>query len=151
MLLEDITWARIRATVNTFRVAVLATIAFLALLMVIVALVAAVFDVSDRGLGVIGIVLTALTGLVGTVVVYLKIDGVEVKADQAAVRADKAAAVSEAVHHDIRNDVLKNKVRQALTEERHMLQNRAAAELMRAQLEERGVPMDPPKPPESES
>lgn len=137
MVLTHTPWARFRTTVNSFRVAVLGTIAFLAFLMVVVALVAAIFDVSDRGLGVIGIVLTALTSLVGSVIVYLKIDGVEAKADDAAVKAAAAAKIGAEVHHDIRNDVLKDKVRQAIAEERHMVQNRETADKLGTGLEGR--------------
>ncbi len=154
-----ITWQqRTHTLMNNFRVAVLATIAFLALLMVIVALVAAVYDVSDRGLGVIGIVLTALTSLVGSVIVYLKIDSVEVKADEAAVKAATAARKSEEIHHDILNGPMRRNLKQAVLEieedpaiqerriervakgvqkDRHDLRNREAGPDARAQMEER--------------
>ncbi len=140
---------RTRTFMQNFRVAVLGTIAFLALLMVVVALAAAMFDVSDRGMSVITTVLAVLPTLVTSLLVYLKVETVEskvdtasVKADTAAVKADQAARTSADLHHDIKNDVFKDVVRRALAEERHMLQNRETAATIRAQLIERGVPME---------
>lgn len=137
-------YARARDIVNGFRIAVLATIAFLALLMVAVAISAAIWDVSERAMTVISVAMTALTGLAGTVVVYLKVDSIEAKTDHAArrasVAADRAAIVEKKVEHVqefVANGGLRDNVRRALTEERHMLQNRETAESLKQQLEER--------------
>lgn len=137
---------RLRVTVNGFRVAVLVTIAFLALLMVSVALTASIYDVSDKGMTVIGIVLAALPTLITSLLVYLKIDNVEVKADHAARRATVAAKRAEvveskvdAVHHDVLNGGLRDNVKRAISEDRHDLRQRETAERMREQLRERGI------------
>jgi hypothetical protein len=138
--------ARIRDTVNTFRVAVLATIAFLAFLMVVVALVAAVYDVSDRAMAIIGVVLAALPTLVTSLIVYLKVDNVEVKADTAARRAQIAARRAEIVEGKVdtvqsfvENGGLRDNVKRAISEDRHALRNREANDKLRKQLEERAA------------
>lgn len=139
-------YVRTRDTVNSFRVAVLATIAFLALLVAVVGVSAAIFDVSDRGMTVISVVITGLLSLLPTVIVYLKVDGLDAKADDAKteaaaarVEARRAAQIGAETLHDLRNDAVKDKVKQAISEDRHMLRNRESRELLQSQLEDRAA------------
>ena len=137
-------WEGLRTTMNNFRVAVLLTIAFLALLMVTVALAAVIFEVSDKGMAVVGIVLAALPTLITSLLVYLKIDDVSSKADAAARRsaaaAIRAASVEQKVqdvHHDLLNGGLRENVKRAISEDRHALKSREAAQQAREQMEAR--------------
>lgn len=109
-------WPRLQTLVNSFRVAVLGTIAFLAFLMVLVALVAATADVSDRGMAVVTTVLAVLPTLVTSLLVYLKVEGIEAKTDQAAVKAAEAAKKAEEIHHDVLNGPMRANVRAAIAE-----------------------------------
>ena len=132
----------------TTRNAVVATIALTVLLSFGVSL-AAMFagDINDRAYDIAKNVLLAYGGITAGLLVWMRLDTLSGKADEAAVhaavaanKADAAAEVSREIKHDIHNDVLKNKVRQAIAEERHMLANRGAAKPMREQLEARGMP-----------
>lgn len=117
MLSTPLPWrAGAPTSMNNFRVAVLATIAFLALLMVVVALVAAVADISDRGMSVVTTVLAVLPTLVTSLLVYLKVEGIEAKTDEAAVRAAQAAKKAEEIHHDVLNGPMRRNVKAAIRE-----------------------------------
>lgn len=143
---------------DSFRGAVLGTIAFVAFLLVVLAAIVVVFDASEKAMAVIGIVVTGLFGLIGNVIVYLKIDGVESKADTAAVKAEEAAKRTEAIHHDVLNGPMRENVKRAYQEleadpaiqarrienvakgvskDRHDLKNREAVEQGYEQMAER--------------
>jgi hypothetical protein len=149
MLLEDTAWARIRDTVNSFRVAVLATIAFLAALMVIVACVVAIFDVSDKAMNVVSIVLTALPTMVTALIVYLKIEGVGEEVKSGNVQAASAAAIAasaaraavkkgQEIHDDLLNGPMKEAIKRAIQE----TEDDPAIQALRIELAAKGVSKD---------
>lgn len=133
----------------TTRTAALVTIGLLAVLLAVVAL-AALFagDISERTGGIISSVLGTFATVLAGLLLFLRVETVNTKADDAAthaaIAAEKAAAVEskvEQVHHDVLNGGLRENVKRAISEDRHALRNRKAAERMREQLErERGMP-----------
>lgn len=125
-------------------------------LMVAVAF-AAIFggDISERAGGILTTVLGALTTTLTGLFLLLKVDAVSHKADDArdtasdarneaqlaARAATRAVARTEEVHHDLLNGGLRQNVKKAISEDRHELRSKKAAERMRGQLErERGMP-----------
>ena len=138
-------WTRMRETVNNFRVAVLLTIGFLAFLMAAVAIAAVVFDVNDRGMAIIGVVLAALPTLVTSLIVYLKVDNVEVKADVAARRATAAARRAEVVEGKIdtvQYFVENGGLRQNVVKAIHEAESTPEIQEQRVELTARGVQAD---------
>jgi hypothetical protein len=138
-------WTRMRETVNNFRVAVLLTIGFLAFLMAAVAIAAVVFDVNDRGMAIIGVVLAALPTLVTSLIVYLKVDNVEVKADVAARRATVAARRAEVVEGKIdtvQEFVVNGGLRSNVVAAIHEAESTPEIQEQRVELTARGVQAD---------
>lgn len=146
----------------TTRSAALITIALLAVLLAFVAL-AALFspDISERAGGIVSTVLGSFATVLAGLLLFLRVETLNSKADDARTHAAAAAKVGEEIRHDIHNDVLTSKIRQAIREieedpdiherridriaegvqkDRHNLKNRKAAERMRGQLESRGMP-----------
>jgi hypothetical protein len=136
----------------TTRSAALLTIGLLAVLLAAVAL-AALFagDISERTGSIISSVLGTFATVLAGLLLFLRVETVNTKADDAATHAalaaEKAAAVEQKVanvHHDMLNGGMRENVKRAISEDRHALRNRKAAERMRAQLErERGMPKRP--------
>lgn len=146
----------------TTRSAALITIALLAVLLALVAL-AALFspDISERAGGIVSTVLGSFATVLAGLLLFLRVETLNTKADDAKSHAAAAAEVGREIKHDIHNDVLKNKVRQAMEEfeedpiiharrielaalgvqkDRPDLKNREAGRNMRDQLEARGMP-----------
>lgn len=133
----------------TTRSAALITIGLLAVLLAFVAL-AALFagDISERAGGIVSSVLGSFATVLAGLLLFLRVETINTKADDAASHAARAAEKAtvveqkiDTVHEEILNGPMRANVRQAIQEDRHDLKNRRAAERMRAQLErERGMP-----------
>lgn len=143
-------WRGIPDTMTT-RSAALLTIALLAVLLAVVAL-AALFagDISERAGGIVTSVLGSFATVLAGLLLFLRVETVNSKVDEAAelaaIAAQKAAEVEnkvERVHSDVLNGPLRENVKQAISEDRHALRNRKAAERLRSQLTDRGVIKDP--------
>lgn len=116
---------------GTSRTVVLLAITLLACLEVVVAL-AAIFggDITERAGGILTTVLGSIGTVLAGLLLLLRVESVkeqvesgnakaEVAADAAAVAARNAATAARtatAIHHDIRNDVLKDRVVEAIKE-----------------------------------
>jgi hypothetical protein len=142
-------WRGIPDTMTT-RSAALITIGLIASLMVAVAL-AALFagDISERTGGIVTSVLGSLATVLAGLLLFLRVETVNSKVDEAAERAAVAAEKAEAVeskveqvHQDVLNGPMRENVKQAISEDRHALRNRKAAERLRNQLVERGAIKD---------
>ena len=139
------------ADTMTTRSAVILTIGLIASLMVAVA-IAAMFagDISERSGGIVTSVLGSLATVLAGLLLFLRVETINSKVDdaseKAAVAAQKAADVEEKVeqvHHDVLNGPMRENVKKAISEDRHALRNRKAAERLRSQLVERGaIPKD---------
>lgn len=133
----------------TTRSAALITIGLIAVLMAFVAL-SALFtgDISERAGAIVTTVLGSFATVLAGLLLFLRVETVNTKVDdaaeKAAIAAEKAARVEtkvEAVHHDVLNGGLRENVKRAISEDRHDLRNREAAEQVREQLQrERGMP-----------
>jgi hypothetical protein len=117
-------------------------------LMVAVAF-AAIFggDLSERAGGILTTVLGYLGGAIAGLFLLMKVDVAAGKADDARTEAQQAARAAaravkktEEVHHDLLNGGLRENVKKAISEDRHALRSRKAAERMRPQAEARGMP-----------
>jgi hypothetical protein len=144
-------WRGIPDTMTT-RGAVILTIGLLAVLLAVVAL-AALFagDISERAGAIVSTVLSSFATVLAGLLLFLRVETVNSKVDdvaeRAAVAARKAADVEtkvEQVHHDVLNGPMRENVKQAISEDRHALRNRKAAERLRNQLIERGAIKDKP-------
>jgi hypothetical protein len=111
----------------TIRGAAIATIALTILLSTVIAL-AAMFagDVNERSIDIVKTVLLSFGGLLTGLLIFLRLETLSGKADSAAshaaAAAQKAAVVEtkvDTVVHDIRNDVLRRKVFDAIKEAEH--------------------------------
>lgn len=116
----------------TTRSAALITIALLAVLLALVAL-AALFsgDISERASAIVTTVLSSFATVLAGLLLFLRVETVNSKVDEAAERAalaaQKAAVVEtkvEKVHHDILNGGLRENVKKAISEDRHAQRNR---------------------------
>lgn len=141
----------------TTRSATLITIALLAMLLAFVAL-AALFagDISERAGGIVTSVLGSFATVLAGLLLFLRVETINTKVDDAAshasVAAQKAAVVEEkvdSVHHDMLNGGLRQNVKKAISEDRHEKANREARQPIREQLEARGMP--PRNPPADEA
>lgn len=128
----------------TTRSAVIVTIGLIAALMVAVAL-AAMFagDISERTGGIVTSVLGSLATVLAGLLLFLRVETVNNKVDDAAERAaiaaQKAAAVEhkvEQVHHDVLNGPMRENVKKAISEDRHAQRNRDTVTINRDALDE---------------
>lgn len=110
----------------TTRSAALITIGLLAVLLAVVAL-AALFagDISERTGAIVSSVLGSFATVLAGLLLFLRVETLSTKADDAAENAaqaaEKAARVEtkvDAVHHDVLNGGLRQNVKKALREER---------------------------------
>ena len=132
----------------TTRSATLITIALLSGLLAFVAL-AALFagDISERAGTIVTTVLGSFATVLAGLLLFLRVETINTKVDDAAnhasaaaEKADRAAKMTETVHQDMLNGGLRENVKKAISEDRHYLRNRMAAEYAREQLEARGQP-----------
>jgi hypothetical protein len=129
----------------TTRSAVIVTIGIIASLMVAMA-VAAMYagDITERQGSIVTSVLGSLATVLAGLLLFLRVETVNGKvddaADKAAIAAQKAAAADlkiERVHHDMLNGGLRENVKKAISEDRHDKANREAGPDARAQMEDR--------------
>ena len=132
----------------TTRSATLITIAMLSFLLAFVAM-AALFagDISERAGTIVTTVLGSFATVLAGLLLFLRVETINTKVDDAAnhasvaaEKADRAAKITESVHHDMLNGGLRDNIKKAISEDRHDLRNRKAAEYAREQLEARGMP-----------
>ncbi len=135
----------------TTRSATLVTIAVLTVLMAVVAM-AALFagDISERQGGIVSSVLGTFATVLAGLLLFLRVETVNNKVDDAATAAVAAAQKADAVdqkiaqvHHDVLNGPLRENVKKAISEDRHARKNREAAELGWQGLEQRGIRRPP--------
>ncbi len=133
----------------TIRGAAIATIALCVALSTVIAL-AGIFasDINERAHDIVTSVLLGFGAITAGLLVFLRLETLSSKADEAAIKAALAAEKAslaevkiDAAHHDLLNGGMRENMKKALSEDRHELKNRRAAERMRVQLErERGMP-----------
>lgn len=137
----------------TSRTAVIATIALVVVLMAMVAL-AAMFagEIPERSGAIVTTVLGTFATVLAGLLLFLRLDTINTKADVAAEKADTAAAAStvaaqksavieqkvDSVRHDIHNDVLRQKVFAAILE----AENDPKIRALRAENAAKGVSLD---------
>lgn len=138
----------------TTRSAVIVTIGVIAALMVSVALASLVAsDISERAGSIITSVLGSLATVLAGLLLFLRVETVNNKVDDAASHAANAARKAESVEtkvdkiqHDVLNGGLRDNVKRAISEDRHALRNREASVQARAQIRARklarGEPVD---------
>jgi hypothetical protein len=141
---------RTRGTLDTMttRSAAIATIALIVVLSAVLALAGMLTgEINERAHDIATTVILGFGGITAGLLVYLRLETLSGKADEAAIKAalaaEKAAVVEnkvERVHHDILNGGLRENVKKAISEDRHALKNREAAAYAREQLEARGMP-----------
>lgn len=138
-------WRGIPDTMTT-RSAVIVTIGLIAALMVGVA-VAALFagDISERAGGIVTSVLGSLATVLAGLLLFLRVETVNTKVDdaaeQAAIAARRAAVVEqkvERVHHDVLNGPMRENVKQAI----HEAEDDPAIRAKRIENVARGVSKD---------
>ena len=128
----------------TTRSAALITIGLIAVLLAIVAL-AALFagEISERTGGIVSSVLGSFATVLAGLLLFLRVETVNTKVDEAAEKAAIAAQKSsaaerkvEAVHHDLLNGGLRENVKRAISEDRHEKANRDTVTINKDALEE---------------
>jgi len=128
----------------TTRIAVLLTIGLLAVLLTCVAL-ATLFagDISERSGAIVSTVLGAFSSTLAVLLLFLRVETVNGKVDEAASKAtlaaDKASVVEtkvDRVHEDMLNGGMRENIRKAISEDRHAQRNRDTVTLNRAELDE---------------
>lgn len=118
------------------RSAALITIGIVASLMVGVAL-AALFsgDISERAGSIATQVLGSLATVLAGLLLFLRVETVASKADEAATKAATVESKVEQVHHDILNGGLRENVKKAISEDRHAQRNRDTIVINRDELD----------------
>lgn len=125
------------------RSAALITIGLIAVLLAIVAL-AALFagDVSERTGGIVSSVLGSFATVLAGLLLFLRVETINTKADEAKIAAGvaaKKATVVETqvaqVHHDVLNGPMRENVKKAIQEDRHAQRVSATVTIDRAELD----------------
>lgn len=132
----------------TTRSAAIGTIALIVVLSTVLALAGMLSgEINERAHDIATTVILGFGGITAGLLVYLRLETLSSKADQAAIKAalaaEKASLVEQkvdTVHHDMLNGGLRKNVKLAISEDRHEKANREASRAMREQLEARGMP-----------
>jgi len=128
----------------TTRTAVLVTIGLLAVLLAVVAL-ATLFagDISERAGAIVTTVLGSFATVLAGLLLFLRVETVSMKVDEAASKAHRAAETAavvetkvDRVHEDMLNGGLRENLKKAISEDRHAQRNRDMVTLNRAELDE---------------